>query len=229
MMKVINKLVIGISVLLLSVATLGSSALSISVHADDIEAVPIERYVASGNISVEMKSENSVVISDANTLENIEIEFIDNHNAIIKDIDGLRKKVYMDGMGNVYINGKLEFTQADTPIKYVVEKERSKRSLPDPNRKDWKYLDTMYYDTKTQGDARALALGLLSFVPFIGPVFGIATIIDTVRNMGSPNMYVTVKRYYLDGYQFYKYVSSFYADSARKKHVKTLTEVKKMW
>lgn len=61
-MKVINKLIVRMAILLLSVAILGTSALSINVHADDFEAVPIERYATSGNISVEMKSENSVEI-----------------------------------------------------------------------------------------------------------------------------------------------------------------------
>ena len=40
-------------------------------------------------------------------------------------------------------------------------------------------------------------------IPYLGPAVTIASIIQAVKNYGPPVMYITTKRYYANGYQYY--------------------------
>lgn len=76
---------------------------------------------------------------------------------------------------------------------------------------------------------RSLALGILSFMPITGPIFGIVATIDAARSMGAKTLYVRVKQYRTSGYQFYKYDSYYYANASLTKLVKKTSQTKRMW
>lgn len=98
-----------------------------------------------------------------------------------------------------------------------------------PSISNWIYLDTLYYDTKTQGDIQSLVIGMLSFLPYVGPVFAIASMISVFQSLGHPTMYVKTLRYYASGYRFYKYDSYFYSNPERTNLINTTSEIKQMW
>lgn len=188
-----------------------------------------KRYEAVKN------SNTSVTLIDIEKRESVTIDILDNNNAIYTDVDGNKNEVYIDGEGNVYLNGVLEATRDDVNVRVVREEEytpnsstfRMSRSAGE--NLQYTYLDTLYYDTKTQGDIQGLALSLLSFVPYVGPVFAITGIFNSFQSLGHPVMYVKIHRFYAKGYQFYRYDSYFYSDPARKNLVTRRTEYKQMW
>lgn len=75
----------------------------------------------------------------------------------------------------------------------------------------------------------SIALGLFSFMPYVGSVVGLIAIIKTAKNMGAPVLYVKVKEYYYTGYSKYKYENYFYANKKRTKLIKHTTTIKRMW
>lgn len=66
-----------------------------------------------------------------------------------------------------------------------------------------------------QGQREAIALTLVGIIPYLGNTLLGSRIIQAVKNYGSPVMYITTKRYYANGYQYYKYVNYFYSDPGR--------------
>lgn len=112
----------------------------------------------------------------------------------------------MGSVQNVYVDGTLakavdEISSTNT----VVEKQYSTRAIT-----NWHYLDTIYNDTKYPRAER----GNRSNASWYNTLLG-SRIIQAVKNYGSPVMYITTKRYYANGYQYYKYVNYFYSDPGR--------------
>lgn len=60
-------------------------------------------------------------------------------------------------------------------------------------------------------------MALVGFIPYIGQAVSVISFIDTVRSMNNKIVYFKADRYYADGFMCYKYVTSAYKDSARKK------------
>lgn len=110
-----------------------------------------KRYEAVKN------SNTSVTLIDIEKRESVTIDILDNNNAIYTDVDGNKNEVYIDGEGNVYLNGVLEATRDDVNVRVVREEEyipnsstfRMSRSAGE--NLQYTYLDTLYYDIKTQG------------------------------------------------------------------------------
>lgn len=138
---------------------------------------------------------------------------------------GQKKKLSRDQDNNVYLENRLT---VKSPVK--TEEIASKASVMNTKSSGkWHYLQTTYYNTKTKGDMESIALGLFSFMPFVGKLVGLIAIIKTARNMGAPVLYVKVKEYYYTGYSKYKYKSYFYANKKRTKLIKQTTTIKRMW
>jgi len=188
---------------------------------------------SNNHYDIIQNSDTSLTLLDNETDKSVTIDIIDSNNAIYTDVNGNRNELYIDNDGNVYLNGILEATRNDLNIRVVkdeslVNNENAglRRACENLN---YTYLDTLYYDTKTQGDIQSVAFTLLSFIPYIGPIYTVAGIINTFQSLGYPTMYVKVNRYYAKGYQFYKYDSFFYSDPARTNLVRRHTEIKQMW
>ncbi|WP_394404780.1 hypothetical protein [Streptococcus sp. 20-1249] len=192
-----------------------------------------EQYNLNSSYEVVQNSDYSVTLIDKVKGESVTIDVVDNHNAIYTDNSGIRNKVYIDDIGNVYLNGILKVSRDDFNSRVVKEdtpvSDGPVRMMRSAANLKYTYLDTLYYDTKTQGDIQGLALSLLSFVPYVGPVFAIAGIINTFKSLGHPTMYVKINRYYAGGNQFYRYDSFFYSDPGRTNLVTKRTEYKQMW
>lgn len=210
--------------ILLSLLTLiFASNPTVVVLAESYSDSTVESVDTSLNYSISAPSDNQVVISDS-TGETLLTQIDDNHFTMTRD-DGSVSAVEVDNQGNVYVDGTLakaadEISNTNT----VVEKQYSTRAIT-----NWHYLDTIYNDTNIQGQREAIALTLVGMIPYLGPAVTIASIIQAVKNYGSPVMYITTKRYYANGYQYYKYVNYFYSDPGRTNLVRITTEIKKMW
>lgn len=91
------------------------------------------------------------------------------------------------------------------------------------------YVQTYKYNTKTQGDLKSLALSILSFMPIVGPIYGVIGVIETARGLGAKTLYVKVKQYRTAGYQFYKYNTYYYTNKKMTKLIKKTSKEKRMW
>lgn len=188
------------------------------------------------NYVVTQSESNSVTLFDRQTQESVSIEVIDSYNAIITDSTGQRNEVYVDSYGNVYVNGILEVSGEDLDVQIVRDENlvaadnlQSKITTRSAANKVYRYKHTVYTNTKIQGEAMSIVLGILSFAPYIGPAFAIASIVETFRNFGHDIMYITVNIYCTDGYQFYRYDSYYYSDPGRTNLVSSRSEYRQMW
>lgn len=180
--------------------------------------------VDDSNYNISTSNDNQVVISDA-TGETTLTQLDENHFTMSRN-DGTVSAVEVDNQGNVYVDGALAKAANEVNSTSSAETKGQYFTAAISN---WHYLDTIYNDTNIQGQREAIALTLVGLVPYLGPAVTIASIIQSVQNYGSPVMYITTKRYYADGYQYYKYVNYFYSDPGRRNLVRTTTEIKKMW
>lgn len=188
------------------------------------------------------QTENERIVLDKKTSKNTTLTFTDSthSNGIYKDAEGNIKRYSKDENGNVYLDGEciLKATQSIEPE----EKNKNFRSFAASPRSytnsnyfigkngyKYYYVTTYTYNTKTAGDATSIALGILSFVPYVGPIFGVASIIETARNFGASTLYVVEKVYCTSDYSNYAYKNYFYGDANHSKLIKSDTIYKKMW
>ncbi|WP_415336098.1 hypothetical protein [Clostridium perfringens] len=188
------------------------------------------------------QTENERIVLDKKTSKNTILTFTDSTHSkgTYKDAEGNIKKYSKDENGNVYLDGEcvLEVTQSiesEGKNKNFRSFARS-RSYTNPNyfvgKNGYKYyyVTTYTYNTKTAGEATSIALGILSFIPYVGPtLFGVAGIIETARNLGAPTLYVKQKVYCTSDYSNYAYKNYFYSDANHSNLIDSNTVYKKMW
>ncbi|EUJ20652.1 hypothetical protein PGRAN_14597 [Listeria grandensis FSL F6-0971] len=204
-----------------------------SVMLFSISIMPLSTYATEGDVSTETyyngenftatKDGNTLVIQDKQTSETVTLEMKDDENGVMTSETGETEHVHRDEEGNVYVNNKLEVA-AEADLEDTIDTPKLLLRAT-----KWIYVQTTKYNTSTQGNMRSIALGILSFMPIKGPIFGIVGIIDAARSMGAKTLYVRVKQYRTSGYQFYKYDSYFYANASLTKLVKKISETKRMW
>ncbi|HBI5898503.1 TPA: hypothetical protein K8D85_002021 [Listeria monocytogenes] len=200
------------------------SVLPLATYASETENTPTESY--DGENFIATQTGNTLVIEDKKTGETVKIEMNDEENGVITSDDGTIKNVHRDEEGNVYVDNELELEAPPLDIEDGINIATQPRLL---KASKWIYVQTTKYNTTTQGNMRSLALGILSFMPITGPIFGIVAIIDAARSMGAKTLYVRVKQYRTSGYQFYKYDSYYYANASLTKLVKKTSQTKRMW
>lgn len=98
-----------------------------------------------------------------------------------------------------------------------------------PSKFKYTYVETVRVNKKLTGSIKNITLGVLSLVPWIGPIYGVSAIVDEVLSLGKKDLFIEYSYYYAQGYQYYKYVTRFYSDSRYKKLVKTRVDYVKMW
>lgn len=177
---------------------------------------------------LKVTEENGILtILDKETGEQIELDIQNEDQAVITDSNGETQELNRDSKGNVYVDGKLE---VETPIS--TEGTYDEVGIENPKARaasKWIYFQTTYTTSQTKGNLQNLALGLFTLMPYVGLIGTFYGIIDAARNIGAPMLYIKVKQYHTKGYQFYRYESFFYSNSARTKLVKKLVNEKRMW
>lgn len=181
----------------------------------------------------------SRTVLDKKTSKTAIINFTDSthSNGIYKDATGNIKKYSKDNNGNVYLDGNCVVKATNS-----IEKDKNSKILARSNRRYYNpnyfigkhgykyyYVTTYTYNTRTAGDATNIALGVLAFLPHLGGLFGVASIIETARSFGAPNLYVVQKVYCTSDYSNYAYSNYFYRDSRHSKLIKSNVIYKKMW
>ena len=169
-----------------------------------------------------IEANNTVSILDKRTGEEIRMVLHDDNNATLITSSGEEKVITRDTKGNVYLDNELA---VESPL--TIDETRN-GSIALRGGK-YHYFQTTYYDTKTQGDLQSLALALFGFMPYVGTLVSIISIIQSARNIGAETLYVKVDHYYIDGYSMYKYENYFYTNKERTKLLKHTTEYKRMW
>ncbi|MBC1520742.1 hypothetical protein HB912_03650 [Listeria aquatica] len=176
--------------------------------------------VYDGETLTAIKNGNKLLIEDKKTGETVTIELENNSNGKIIQEDGTVEEFKRNADGDIYVDGQLEV---------AAEENRDKELNPTTRASKWIYVQTYKYNTTTRGNMRSLALGILSFMPYVGPIYGVIGIIDAARSLGAKTLYVRVKQYRTKGYQFYKYDSYFYSNAKLTKLIKKTSKTKKMW
>lgn len=213
--------------LLCSVMLLSSLSAPAVVLADELAPQPAveTRTQVEEKVSVQAVSENTLVFSDND--ETIKFTVIDNNHFELTAADGTVSYGYVDSLGNVYLNGEL-VKSSENPTAYtVVEPVRGGTAFRSASQ--WIYLDTNYTNSYVQGNLQNVIVGLVSTVPMIGQVVGLASIIQAVLDAGSPMLYIKTVRYYKSGYQFYRYDRYFYSDPGYSRLVRSTSNVVQMW
>jgi hypothetical protein len=166
------------------------------------------------------ETDNSRTVLDKKTNHKVVLTFTDSKHSkgIYKDANGNEKKFFTDASGSIYLDNKciIQSTRSTVPVKSGIH-------LDDYTNDDYftgddgftyYYVTTNTYSTKVTGDAESLALDLLGFVPYVGPIFGVAGAIETVRSFGADTMYVVEEEYCTSDYSHYAYKNYFYSDRA---------------
>lgn len=221
-------------VALLSVTLFSISNLSpVIAHADAVidnsSSVTSETTFDGQYYSIKQNGQ-TIVIQDKKTSETVTMNLINHNEATTKNSNGEQHTLTKDDSGNIYQDGKLVQslqTEIDLDTKNKSNEALQNASLARSG--TYHYLQTTYSSTKIDGDLQSIALGIFSFVPYVGWIGTIASLVETFKNMGKPVMYTKTDEYYIDGYSRYKYVTYYYSDSGRTNLVKTSTLYKDMW
>lgn len=162
-----------------------------------------------GNYIKAIQNEDKIEITDKRTGEKITILTRDNKPYAIIDND------------NNIIN-----------IQPLAKAPKMGVEIPpgiDPSKFSYTYVNTVRVNQKLNGSIKNITLSILGLIPWIGPVFGIAAVIDEILSLGKDTVYIEYDYYYAKGYQYYKYVTRFYSDSKYKNLIDTSVDYVKMW
>lgn len=193
----------------------------------------------------------SLVVALSIVIPSMNFTFAENSNVLF---DGNVYKIsIVDGVYKIYdkeLNKEIELKTSDERISEIVfdndesvsisPKQNNARSVRrigvpipkgvNPAKLTYHRLDTTYSNTQQINNYKAFWMALVGFIPYIGQAVSVISFIDTVRSMNNNKIvYFKTVRYYADGFMYYKYVTSAYKDSARKKLIKKRTDYIKMF
>lgn len=168
------------------------------------------------------QEENKILIFDKETNESATMEIKSDDDALLTLSDGKVVKYTKDSEGNIYEDNQL----VKSAPSVVVE---SKDLAIQARAGQYHYFQTTYSDTSTDATIQSIALGIFSFVPYVGWIGSIAGVVEAFKSLGKTTMYTKTDHYYIDGYSRYKYVTYYYSDAKRTQLVRTTTLYKDMW
>lgn len=168
------------------------------------------------------QEENKILIFDKETNESATMEIKSDDAALLTLSDGKVVKYTKDSEGNIYEDNQL----VKSAPSVVVE---SKDLAIQARAGQYHYFQTTYSDTSTDATIQSIALGIFSFVPYVGWIGTIASVVEAFKSLGKTTMYTKTDHYYIDGYSRYKYVTYYYSDAKRTQLVRTTTLYKDMW
>lgn len=183
------------------------------------------------------QSDNTRIVLNKETNHKVVLTFddYDNSKGTFTDINGSEQQFSIDKDGNVFLDDEC-FIEANNNKSLKKNNLLTKQSGY-TNPKYFKgndgftyyYVTTTTYNTRVTGDAESVALGILGFMPYVGPIFGVAAIIETVKNFGADTVYIVEEQYCTSDYSHYAYKNSFYSDKKLKNKVGSNTVYKKMF
>ena len=137
-----------------------------------------------------------------------------------------------DGKAYAIIDNENNIINIQSPTTRVATARKMGVPIPkgvDPSKFKYTFVKTVKVDHQLSGSMKNILIGVISFVPWVGPIFGVSALIDEVLSLGKKTLYIKYSYYYAKGYQYYKYVTRFYSDSEYKKLLKTSVDYVKMW
>lgn len=185
------------------------------------------------------QTENDRTVLDKKTSKTTVLTFTDSTHTrgTYKDIDGTIKKYSTDDNGNIYLDDSC-FIEVHHSNKIVKDNSimslasygyTNPRSFTGKDGFKYYYVTQNTYNTTTAGNAASIAMGILSFVPYVGTIFGVAGIVETARNLNATTLYVVQDEYCTSDYSHYAYKNYFYSDAKHKDLIDSNVEYKKMF
>lgn len=183
-----------------------------------------ENKVFDGKYYYIEQKEDEIFIRDKETNETITMELLNDNKAIVTDDNGTASTLTRDNTGNIYVDN--EIVNSISTSKIAGLNISNATAL---NSGQYHYFQTTYSNSSIDANLQSIALGIFSFVPYVGWIGTIAGVVEAFRSLGKTVMYTKTDHYYIDGYSRYKYVTYYYSDSNRTKLVRTTTFYKDMW
>lgn len=191
---------------LVLVVTMGINMFNTQVYASE-EVGETEYITMEDGTRVKLETfETKIIITYLETGEVERIIQEDLYNVTHYDTEGIEHKVTGDDTGNVYYDGKLMIESS---------KEKMLRASS-PWGSNWIYLTTAYTEQGVYDATAGLAVAVLSFVPGLGIVTGIASIVMAFASLTRPMAYYKIVQYYSKDMTQVRERVYVYSDSARK-------------
>ncbi|MDB6354369.1 hypothetical protein PH235_12430 [Trichococcus sp. K1Tr] len=152
------------------------------------------------------------------------MELLNDNKAIVTDDNGTASTLTRDNTGNIYVDNEIVNSISTSKIA-----DLNISNATALNSGQYHYFQTTYSNSSIDANLQSIALGIFSFVPYVGWIGTIAGVVEAFRSLGKTVMYTKTDHYYIDGYSRYKYVTYYYSDSNRTKLVRTTTFYKDMW
>ncbi|GAA0496976.1 hypothetical protein GCM10008986_24930 [Salinibacillus aidingensis] len=124
------------------------------------------------------QTDNSRTTLNKKTNNKVELTFTNSNQTkgIYTDINGNEKKYSTDADGNIYLDGE-RFIEVNHSKKISPNGYTNPKYFKGKDGFTYYYVNTTSYNTKLQGDVESIALGILSFVPYVGTIFAVSAII----------------------------------------------------
>lgn len=212
-------------------STLTPTVINVSAsQVSDFEQTTINRII--GGDSIEMTfTEDSYTVTNKDLKEQATVKIIDENNATLTDENGNVSTIYKDEDedGNVYLDGEIFATQTKYYDETLAGEEIPEANLVSVNSfstssvnrasavpigqkvssKDLAPYGSKYiygYTTKTstqfKNNASAIATTIAGLVPFLSVTVAVVGIIDGIKNINSPMLYIKQNVYHTSGYKF---------------------------
>jgi len=182
------------------------------------------------------QSDNTRTVLDKKTSKTIVVTFTDSKHSkgTYKDLDGNIKKYSTDAQGNIYLDNECVVKATRSAVRagsgvISLNGYTNDDYFTGDDGFTYYYVTEYTYDTKTVGDAESIALGILSFIPFVGPIYGVAGIVETARSYGADKLYVVQDMYCTSDYSHYVYKNYFYTDKGHSDLVDSNEQYKRMF
>jgi hypothetical protein len=152
------------------------------------------------------------------------------------DVDGNTKDYSTDTKGNMYLDGELvvEATHSISKVDNNLKKMQSRsytnsKYFTGSDGLTYYYVTTYKTNSKTQGEANSIAMGILGLMPYAGTAIFIVGVIQTCQELGKPIVYIKEDQYCVSNCQKYAYKTYYYKNSNYTGLVDSTTEYKQMW
>ena len=194
--------------------------------------IPIKSYASEKNLYdgsfYKLESlDYGYKITDKITKEYAIISYYNQNKMLVTYDNGDKDTFTRDENNSIYKNN-IKVKSDESIIKKMSFNKDDNKIMLRSNYK-WIYLNTIYGNTSTDANIKSIMMGLFSFVPYVGFIGTLISIVDACKNLGSDTLYYKKLTYYIKGYSRYKYVTYFYADKAMTKFIKKTTVEKQMW
>lgn len=94
---------------------------------------------------------------------------------------------------------------------------------------NYTYYNTTRASTVLEENVETVVYALAGFLPYIGPAFTVISVLTAMQNAGTDTVYTIQDQFHSEGYRYYRYFTTYHAESDYSDLQGSSNQYARMW